>query len=98
MSTIWNKGITAEQIVESFTIGNDRILDLKLAEWDVKGSMAHIKMLESIGLLKKEEEELLYKGLNDILNDIKNGKFCIDEDIEDIHSQIELLLTKNMGR
>jgi argininosuccinate lyase len=97
MSTIWNKGTEATDIVENFTVGNDKYLDIKLAKWDVIGSMAHIKMLKSIGLLKEEEEKVLQEGLNAVLVEIEAGKFSMDEDIEDIHSQIESLLTRKYG-
>lgn len=97
MGTLWNKGIPATQLVESFTIGNDRILDMRLARQDVIGSKAHIKMLESVGLLEKEEEEELSKELDVILGEIDAGKFRLGEEIEDIHSQVEFLLTQRLG-
>lgn len=97
MGTLWNKGIPATQLVESFTIGNDRILDMRLARHDVIGSKAHIKMLESVGLLEKEEEEELSKELDVILDEIDAGKFRLGEEIEDIHSQVEFLLTQRLG-
>ena len=71
--TLWNKGTEATQIVEDFTVGNDRILDMRLAEYDVKGSLAHIKMLESIGLLTAEELKELTAGLEAILKEIEEG-------------------------
>ena len=67
MGTIWSKGTSATEAVENYTVGNDRILDMKLAKWDVLGSKAHIKMLKSIGLLLPQEEEILQKGLDEIL-------------------------------
>lgn len=97
MGTLWNKGIPATQLVESFTVGNDRILDMRLARHDVIGSKAHIKMLESVGLLEKEEEEELSKELDVILDEIDAGKFRLGEEIEDIHSQVEFLLTQRLG-
>ena len=78
-------------------MGNDRTLDMRLAEYDVKGSMAHIRMLESIGLLKKEELERLLAGLEEIQDEIRSGKFGLEDDVEDIHSQVELLLTRRLG-
>ena len=97
MSTLWSKGTQATDLVEDFTVGNDRILDMRLARYDVKGSMAHIKMLESIGLLTSEELEILTEGLEQILSEIEAGSFILEDDVEDIHSQVELLLTRRLG-
>ncbi|MDE6238825.1 MAG: argininosuccinate lyase [Muribaculaceae bacterium] len=84
-------------MIEEFTVGNDRELDLRLARYDVMGSMAHIQMLESIGLLKKDELDILLAALNDILKVIDSGDFAIDPGVEDIHSQIEFMLTGRLG-
>ena len=97
MSTLWSKGTPATDLVEDFTVGNDRILDMRLAKYDVKGSMAHIRMLESIGLLTAEELETLTAGLEQILSEIEEGTFVLEDDVEDIHSQVELLLTRRLG-
>ena len=97
MSTLWSKGTQATDLVEDFTVGNDRILDMRLAKYDVQGSMAHIKMLESIGLLTAEELETLTAGLQQILTEIEAGTFVLEDDVEDIHSQVELLLTRRLG-
>ena len=97
MSTLWSKGTQATELVDAFTVGNDRILDLRLAKYDVLGSKAHIKMLESIGLLTSEELETLTEGLDLILGEIENGDFVLEADVEDIHSQVELLLTRRLG-
>ena len=97
MGTLWSKGTSATQIVEDFTVGNDRVLDLRLAKHDVMGSKAHIKMLESIGLLEKEELETLTAGLDAILGEIERGEFALGDDVEDIHSQVEFLLTQRFG-
>ena len=97
MGTLWSKGTSATQIVEDFTVGNDRVLDLRLAKHDVMGSKAHIKMLESIGLLEKEELETLTAGLDSILGEIERGEFVLGDDVEDIHSQVEFLLTQRFG-
>ncbi|HNY06150.1 MAG TPA: argininosuccinate lyase [Candidatus Egerieousia sp.] len=97
MTTLWNKGINATKTVEDFTTGKDRELDLRLAKYDVIGSKAHIKMLQKIGLLKSEEEKKLQQGLDEILSEISCGKFKLANDVEDIHSQVELLLTKRFG-
>ena len=97
MSTLWSKGTQATDLVEDFTVGNDRILDMRLAKYDVQGSMAHIKMLESIGLLTSEELEILTAGLQQIMSEIEAGTFILEDDVEDIHSQVELLLTRRLG-
>lgn len=83
--------------MEDFTVGNDRILDMRLARYDVEGSLAHIKMLQGIGLLTDEELERLTAGLEEILGEIKDGKFRLEDTVEDIHSQVELLLTRRLG-
>ena len=97
MSTLWSKGTQATELVDKFTVGNDRVLDLRLARYDVLGSKAHIRMLESIGLLTSEELETLTEGLDLILGEIENGDFVLEADVEDIHSQVELLLTRRLG-
>lgn len=97
MGTLWSKGTSATQIVEDFTVGNDRVLDLRLAKHDVMGSKAHIKMLSTIGLLEKDEMETLTAGLDDILAEIQAGNFELGADVEDIHSQVEFLLTQRFG-
>lgn len=83
--------------VEQFTIGNDRQFDLILSPFDVLGSIAHVIMLESVGLLTKDERDLLVKELRSIKKQIDNSQFTIDNSVEDIHSQIELLLTQKLG-
>ena len=97
MSTLWSKGTQATELVDAFTVGNDRVLDLRLARYDVLGSKAHIRMLESIGLLTKEELETLTEGLDTIFGEIEKGDFILEADVEDIHSQVELLLTRRLG-
>ena len=97
MSTLWSKGTQATELVDDFTVGNDRKLDMRLARYDVLGSKAHIKMLESIGLLAADELEVLTKGLDSILEEIERGEFILEDDVEDIHSQVELLLTRRLG-
>ncbi|MGN1211054.1 MAG: argininosuccinate lyase [Candidatus Cryptobacteroides sp.] len=96
-NTLWSKGIQATDIVEDFTVGNDRILDMRLARYDVVGSKAHIRMLESVGLLTSDELERLTEGLDGILSEIEKGDFVLEDDVEDIHSQVELLLTRRLG-
>lgn len=97
MATLWNKGTQATSQVESFTVGNDRVLDLRLARYDVLGSIAHITMLESIGLLSSGELSVLRDSLEEILASIEAGEFRLEDDVEDIHSQVELLLTGKLG-
>ncbi|MBO4657254.1 MAG: argininosuccinate lyase [Bacteroidales bacterium] len=97
MQTLWNKGVSATDIVEDFTVGNDRELDLKLAKYDVLGSKAHIAMLAEVGLLAKDEEQILQKELDNILGEIEAGNFVMEDEAEDIHSQIEILLTRRLG-
>lgn len=97
MATLWNKGTTADERVEAFTVCNDRILDLRLARYDIIGSKAHIRMLESIGLLSAEELPVLLAGLDEIAASVENGTFVLEPDVEDIHSQVELLLTRKLG-
>ncbi|MDE6391582.1 MAG: argininosuccinate lyase [Duncaniella sp.] len=84
-------------MIEEFTVGADRELDLRLARYDVQGSMAHIRMLESIGLLTSEELEVLLKGLGEIAETIERGEFDIEPGIEDVHSQVEFMLTARLG-
>ncbi|MCK9628977.1 MAG: argininosuccinate lyase [Bacteroidales bacterium] len=97
MAKLWDKGVTADSLVEKFTVGNDRLLDERMAECDVRGSIAHITMLESIGLLTSEELQTLTKELENLLVIIKDGEFKIEPDVEDIHSQVELYLTNKLG-
>ncbi len=95
---LWQKeNNKTSNLIEKFTVGKDNELDLALAEFDVVGSLAHTEMLESIGLLTKEELKSIHKELKNILTEIKAGKFIIEEGVEDIHSQIELMLTKRIG-
>ena len=94
---LWDKGYEPDKLIENFTVGNDRELDLQLARYDVLGSIAHIRMLASIGLLGADELPLLLDGLQAILDDIDAGRFTIEEGIEDIHSEVELLLTQRLG-
>ena len=97
MATLWNKGTEATEIVDRFTVGDDRILDLRLAACDIEGSKAHIRMLESIGLLTAEELQQLLEGLEHIAGDVRAGRFAVEDDVEDIHSQVELMLTRRLG-
>ncbi len=83
--------------VETFTVGKDREMDMYLAAFDVQGSLAHIEMLESVGLLTKEELSQLQAELKKIYQQIQKGEFTLQDDVEDIHSQVELLLTQKLG-
>ncbi len=94
---LWDKGVQVDKKIEQFTVGMDRELDLELAAFDVLGSLAHIEMLQSIGLLEKKELKLIQEELRKIYSSIKNGAFVIEEGIEDVHSQIEYLLTQALG-
>lgn len=94
---LWQKNTTVNQAVDAFTVGQDRILDLNLAPFDVLGSLAHTQMLHHIGLLTEEELALIQNELKVIYQEIIQGDFKIEEEVEDIHSQIELLLTRRIG-
>lgn len=94
---LWSKGFEPDKLIEEFTVGRDRELDLRLAKYDVEGSMAHIRMLESIGLLEADELKILLEALEDIKVTAERGEFLIEEGIEDVHSQVELMLTRRLG-
>lgn len=94
---LWDKGTEVNKAIEEFTVGRDREMDLYLAEFDVLGTMAHISMLESIGLIEKEELPVLLAELRNIYKQIKDGNFTIENDVEDVHSQVELMLTRKLG-
>ena len=94
---LWDKGYDIDSLVEDYTVGDDRVLDMRLAKYDVEGSLAHIAMLERIGLLTHDEWQLLTGGLQQIAAEIAAGNFAIEEGTEDIHSQVELLLTRRLG-
>ena len=94
---LWDKNYDINGEIERFTVGKDREMDLFLAEYDVLGSMAHITMLESIGLLEAEELKTLLVELRNIYNVCRQGSFEIEEGVEDVHSQVELMLTRKLG-
>lgn len=94
---LWDKGISVNEWIERFTVGRDREMDLYLAEFDVLGTIAHIMMLETIGLIGKDELPILKKELIDIYHQAKAGKFTIEDGVEDVHSQVELMLTRKLG-
>ncbi|MCB0396670.1 MAG: argininosuccinate lyase [Flavobacteriales bacterium] len=97
MAKIWDKGTDVNQRVDRFTVGRDRELDMELAPYDVLGSLAHIRMLVKIGLLETGEWKALNAALIDIYRDIEKGNFKIGEGVEDVHSQVESLLTERLG-
>ena len=94
---LWEKNFEINKEIERFTVGRDREMDLYLAKYDVLGSMAHITMLESIGLLKKEELAPLLTELKNIYRICERGEFVIDDGMEDVHSQVEAMLTEKLG-
>ena len=94
---LWDKGFEPDKMIEEYTVGQDRELDLQLARYDVEGSLAHIAMLEKIGLLTSEELRTLTAGLREIAAEIEAGRFEIEPDTEDVHSQVELMLTRRLG-
>ena len=96
-SKLWEKTVQVNHDVETYTVGRDREMDMYLAKYDVLGSLAHITMLESIGLLTAAELEELTAALRGIYAEVEAGEFVIEDDIEDVHSQVELLLTRRLG-
>jgi argininosuccinate lyase len=94
---LWQKDIASLKEVETFTVGKDREMDMYLAAFDVIGSLAHVQMLESVGLLTKVELSELQNELKEIYQQIQKGAFKLQDDVEDIHSQVELLLTQKLG-
>ena len=94
---LWSKGFEPDKMIEEFTVGSDRELDLRLAKYDIEGSMAHIRMLESIGLLNADDLKILLEALEEIKATAESGEFIIEEGIEDVHSQVELLLIRKLG-
>lgn len=94
---LWEKNFEVNKEIERFTVGRDRELDLYLAKYDIMGSMAHITMLESIGLLTKSELNILLQELKSIYSIAEQGLFTIEDGVEDVHSQVELMLTRKLG-
>ena len=94
---LWEKNFEINKEIERFTVGRDREMDLYLAKYDVLGSMAHITMLESIGLIGKDELPVLLNELKAIYELAERGEFVIEDDVEDVHSQVEMLLTRKLG-
>ena len=94
---LWDKGFSIDERIDRFTVGKDRELDLSLAPHDIVGTMAHITMLEKVGLLAADELQPLLKELRDLYREAREGGFVIEPDIEDVHSQVELELTRRLG-
>lgn len=97
MSKLWQKNADVNKLVEQFTVGRDREFDLQMAAFDVLGSLAHTRMLESVGLMNAADLELVQAELKRIYGEIERGEFAIQPDVEDVHSQVELLLTQRIG-
>ena len=94
---LWEKGYKIDDAIERFTIGKDKELDLLLAPYDILGTMAHVTMLESVGLLSKQDLDVLLPALRELYAEAQAGNFVIEEGIEDVHSQVELMLTRRLG-
>ena len=94
---LWQKNTDANQAVDKFTVGRDREMDIYLAEADVLGSLAHTRMLNSIGLLNDKDLEAVQRELKKIHADIVAGRFKIEDGVEDVHSQVEFMLTERIG-
>ena len=94
---LWDKGTKVNELIENFTVGKDREMDLYLAKYDVLGNMAHAKMLQSINLLTENELKDLLSALLEIYNIVEKGDFIIEDGVEDVHSQVELMLTRKLG-
>jgi argininosuccinate lyase len=94
---LWDKGFKEDERIDRFTVGRDREMDLYLAPYDIMGTMAHITMLESVGLLQKSELDLLLPELKSLYKEAVEGRFVIEDNIEDVHSQVELMLTRKLG-
>ncbi|HEX8313719.1 MAG TPA: lyase family protein, partial [Flavisolibacter sp.] len=95
---LWQKeNSSTSALIEAFTVGRDKEFDLLLATYDVRGSIAHVTMLGEVGLMSKEEAARAVEALNQIASEIEEGKFTIDDNVEDVHSQVEFLLTQRIG-
>jgi len=97
MKKLWDKNFPLDQAIEQFTIGNDAMLDMELAPYDILGSIAHVKMLQQVNLLTSEEEKKLVGELRGLYHRVEIGDFSIEPGIEDIHSQVEKMLTDKLG-
>ena len=94
---LWDKGFNVNKAIEDFTVGNDTELDMYLAPYDVLGNIAHVTMLTEVGLLEEDELPSLKKALSEIYETTQNGSFKIEDGMEDVHSQVESLLTEKLG-
>ena len=94
---LWDKGFSIDKKIENFTVGNDREIDMHIAKYDVQASLAHAKMLASIGIITTDELKDLKKGLQELASDIEKGTFIIEASFEDVHSKIEWELTSKLG-
>ena len=94
---LWEKNVQVDRDIEKFTVGKDREMDLFLARYDILGSIAHITMLKSIGLLTRDELDRLVEELRRIYAIAEKGEFVIEDGVEDVHSQVELMLTRKLG-
>ena len=94
---LWDKGYSIDTAIENFTVGQDKELDLLLATHDILGTMAHVTMLEHVGLLSKEDLDVLLPALRELYKEAEAGNFVIEDGIEDVHSQVELMLTRQLG-
>ncbi|MCQ2165154.1 MAG: argininosuccinate lyase [Bacteroidales bacterium] len=97
MAKLWDKGFSVDDKIDKFTVGLDRELDIYLAPYDIMGTMAHITMLQSVGLLDKDELDALLVELKALYREACEGRFVIEDDVEDVHSQVELMLTRKLG-
>jgi argininosuccinate lyase len=97
MSKLWQKNTSVNKLVENFTVGRDRELDRQMAAFDVLGSLAHTTMLQSIGLMNADDLALVQRELKAIYADIEQDNFTIEDGVEDVHSQVEMLLTQRIG-
>lgn len=97
MNLLWKKGSDPNIKVREFTVGKDRELDLLIAGCDIEGSIAHVNMISTIGLLTDEESRILVEELEIMAKDVRDGSFVLEDDVEDIHSQVEINLTRRVG-
>ena len=94
---IWYKGVYLNEAVERFTVGNDNLMDEHIMQFDVMGTIAHVRMLQSVGLLTNEELAALERELRVMFRRMQNNDFVIEKGVEDVHSQVELILTRRLG-
>lgn len=97
MNKLWDKGYDEDARIDRFTVGKDREMDLPLAPYDILGTLAHVTMLQSVGLLSEDELKVLLPELKALYKEAADGHFEIEGDVEDVHSQVELMLTRKLG-